>query len=367
MGPRILAPAVGLALAVAMVAVAPVQSAPGTASESSYLYAIDGAPLRVIPWKGALGRVVIDDPNVTQFTDMPARQAAEVTADEFLEAYGQDPGSWRLLAKAPNAAVAVDGGPSQIVEIRRGRVVNGNLVLFVTALDGKLNSARGPGNVFVDNAPAPPCKSASGTLDVVLNNTTYGTASYSSPCGPNAHDAITVTVPPIEVRWGSGIFSRSCLTSTSTTVTVSPSNPSASQTQTASGSRGPLFSCSLTGAATEKTTVTSTWFTTTYDGGVQLTYPQTLKVTFAFYSGSSFVFGPAYGVKTFSMADVLVAAPPAPSTSPTPNAAPTPSATPSPSVTATPTPSATPSPSVTATPTPSATPSPSVTASPSAS
>ena len=231
MGPRILAPAVGLALAVAMVAVAPVQSAPGTASESSYLYAIDGAPLRVIPWKGALGRVVIDDPNVTQFTDMPARQTAEVTADEFLEAYGQDPGSWRLLAKAPNAAVAVDGGPSQIVEIRRGRVVNGNLVLFVTALDGELNSARGPGNVFVDNAPAPPCKSASGSLDVVWGKTTYGTASYSSPCGPNAHDAITVTVPPIQasgLEWA-------CKASASTTMTVSPSSPNASQTQAASG------------------------------------------------------------------------------------------------------------------------------------
>ena len=112
MGPRLLAPAVGLALAVAMVAVAPVQSAPGTASESSYLYAIDGAPLQIMPWKGALGRVVIDDPNVTQFTDMPARQTVEVTPAEFLEAFGQDPGSWRLLAKAPNAAVAVDGGLS---------------------------------------------------------------------------------------------------------------------------------------------------------------------------------------------------------------------------------------------------------------
>jgi len=223
-------------------------------------------------------------------------------------------------------------------------------VLFVTALDGKLNSARGPGNVFVDNAPAPPCKSASGTLDLVWYNVTPSevTASYSSPCGPNAHDAITVTVPPIEARWGFENSRGPCITSAATTVTVSPSSPNASQTQTASSPR--FSNCSTTGAATAKTTVTSTWFTTTYDGGVQLTYPQTLKVTFGFYSGSSNITGPASGVKTFSMADVLVAAPPAPSTSPTANAAPTPSATPSPSVTATSTPSATPSPSVTASP-----------------
>jgi hypothetical protein len=61
-----------------------------------------------------------------------------------------------LKASTPNASISIAGERSQIVDIKRARISDGVLVLRVKGLTGPLNSGKGAGSLFIDNAPTYP-------------------------------------------------------------------------------------------------------------------------------------------------------------------------------------------------------------------
>ncbi len=119
----------------------------------SYLFTIDSATIRVIPSRGDFGRAIVTLPaTFTRFTDRPARDTERITAPELLRDFGWTPSTHRLRQKFPNAAIAIGGDPSQVVELRTARVFDDRIVFRVKALDAPLERRRGPGSVFIDDA-----------------------------------------------------------------------------------------------------------------------------------------------------------------------------------------------------------------------
>lgn len=107
---------------------------------------------RVKPRGQASARVIIEDPEITRFTDRPNREASATTAAQMLTAFGWATDAPRLRVR-PNAAISI-AGTSQIVEIRGARIRADRLVLWVWGVQGPPQPAAGSGSIFINNAPS---------------------------------------------------------------------------------------------------------------------------------------------------------------------------------------------------------------------
>lgn len=151
---RLLA-AFGGAVLAASFLVAPAVSVQA-AEDVSYLFVVDSADIRVTPLKGDAARVEITGHAVTRFTDRPEREAERIGVRGMLREFGWTRASKRLMDSTPNASISIAGERSQIVDIKRARVGDGRVVLRVVGINGPLESMRGAGSIFVDNAPTYP-------------------------------------------------------------------------------------------------------------------------------------------------------------------------------------------------------------------
>lgn len=147
---RLLA-AFGGAVLAASVLIAP--SVPAQAAQDvSYLFVVDSTDIRVTPLKGDAARVEITGAAVTRFTDRPEREAESIGVRGMLREFGWTAKSKRLKDATPNASISIAGERSQIVDIKRARVADGRVVLRVVGINGALESMRGAGSIFIDNA-----------------------------------------------------------------------------------------------------------------------------------------------------------------------------------------------------------------------
>ena len=180
------------------------------AHADEWLYVLSSEDVRVIPGKGESGRVVLRaDLDATQFTDRPDRLSSDATVRSILSDFDWDRATGRLSGKVPNAAVAIDGDSTQVVEIRRATVASNKVTLFVRSLDGPLSKERGSGAVFID--------AASGTLTTAVSADVLADSDYN-PQGPT----ISVTFSSKGITLWSG--------------TLTPASPSASVPTSSAGS-----------------------------------------------------------------------------------------------------------------------------------
>lgn len=183
---RRLVPAVTLGVALAL------GSVPAQASDSadiatsaipvvplSYLFAVDSGKVRVVPGKEDRGTVIVALPaTFTRFTDRPGRDTRLVRAQSVLRAFGWTEDSDRFTGKVPNAAVAIAGSVSQVVELRAARIQKNRVVFKVKALAGPLEERAGAGSIFIDNAdPGSPASQSS--------SIGYSGLSFTSTYAPN--------------------------------------------------------------------------------------------------------------------------------------------------------------------------------------
>ena len=117
---------------------------------------MDSNDIRVTPLQGDAARVEISGAAVTRFTDRPEREAESIGVRGMLREFGWTAKTRRLKASTPNASISIAGERSQIVDIKRARVREGRVVLRVVGINGALESMRGAGSLFVDNAPTYP-------------------------------------------------------------------------------------------------------------------------------------------------------------------------------------------------------------------
>lgn len=146
-----------IVVAVALILSALIMAPPVSAEQNdpptdpSYLFVGDSLSITMKPRGSSSAKVVIKDPAITRFTDRPDREASATTAAQMLTAFGWGPDTPRLRFR-PNAAIAI-AGTSQVVEIRRARIREDRLVLWVWGIQDSPKSATGAGSIFVDNAP----------------------------------------------------------------------------------------------------------------------------------------------------------------------------------------------------------------------
>ena len=141
----------------------------------SYLFTVDGSNIKVIPGKDNSGKIAIDNPAAIRWSDRPYRHVLNMTVRELLDEFQWSPTTLKLADPTPNASVYVDG-TSQIVDIRRARMHDGRLVLFVHSIDGPLTAASGPGSVVIDNVTTYP-SSQRYTVDTVTSSYVSVTAT----------------------------------------------------------------------------------------------------------------------------------------------------------------------------------------------
>lgn len=199
---RLLAAFSGAVLAVSFL-VAPSVSAQA-AQDVSYLFVVDSTDIRVTALKGDAARVEISGAAVTRFTDRPQRQAESIGVRGMLREFGWTSKSKRLKDATPNAAISIAGVRSQIVDIKRARVADGRVVLRVVGINGALESMRGAGSIFIDNAVTypqtqtvtitnmnPNVSPTLATAFVVLQSATTATVTLDlSPIGPGFTDRV---------------------------------------------------------------------------------------------------------------------------------------------------------------------------------
>ena len=147
---RRLAAAVCLSMTVALCAAAPAQAKALPGPAESYLFVVDGTPVKVLPGKGNAARIVIEDPDATRFSDRPFRHERPMSVAGMLGEFDWSAKTHRLAPATPNAAISV-AGRSQIVDIRKAWTFPDRLVLSVRGLKGPLTAAQGPGSIFIDN------------------------------------------------------------------------------------------------------------------------------------------------------------------------------------------------------------------------
>jgi hypothetical protein len=229
-------------LAATSVAVAP--SAMANVESTSNLFVVDAQRIEVIPGEGSVAKVVVTRPRPTRFTDRPAREAAPIGVKALLREFGWTPATKRLKASTPNASISIAGERSQIVDIKRARITDGELVLRVKGLTGPLNSGKGPGSLFIDNAPtypqyqtleiqnlsadvedAPPLATAAVTLTsattarIVLDMSAFGDAyvdrTFEITLGTSSSETWTVGDAAFEVLFDTDVTTNSVLVSLS--------------------------------------------------------------------------------------------------------------------------------------------------------
>ncbi len=185
----------GMAVA-ASVLVAPSLSA-HAAQDVSYLFVVDSTDIRVTPLEGDAARVEISRAAVTRFTDRPAREAESIGTRGMLREFGWTAKSKRLKDSTPNAAISIAGERSQIVDIKRARVADGRVVLRVIGINGPLESMRGAGSIFVDNAATYPVQQ---TLPIQFVEEPVGSATITWTSPSLATLEITMNVAPSVVQ-----------------------------------------------------------------------------------------------------------------------------------------------------------------------
>jgi hypothetical protein len=186
---RIFATLSGMALAAAAL-VAPSLSA-HAAQDVSYLFVVDSTDIRVTPLEGDAARVEISRAAVTRFTDRPAREAESIGTRGMLREFGWTAKSKRLKDSTPNAAISIAGERSQIVDIKRARVADGRVVLRVVGINGPLESMRGAGSIFIDNALTYPLTQS---VDISLTDTDVPTTLTTATVVIQTATTATVTI-----------------------------------------------------------------------------------------------------------------------------------------------------------------------------
>jgi len=164
---------------------------PAHASER-WLYVMSADDIRVVPGESDLGRIVLlSDIQALQFTDRPQRSTEQTSPRSIMRDFGWSKADGRLHGKTPNAAVSIAGSGITVVEVQRARISKDRMTLFVRGLDGPLETTRGAGSVFIDDA--------SGEQTAALAPTAIATANYN-PQGPSI--SISVEVEGITVWSG---------------------------------------------------------------------------------------------------------------------------------------------------------------------
>lgn len=167
------------------------------ATDEVYLFSVDAQEIRVVPGHGLAAKVVLMQPKSTRFSDRPFRDEKRVSVGTMLDEFGWDSQTHRLSEASPNAAIAIAGQRSQVVDIRKATVFPDRLVLSVRSIGSPLLARSGPGALFIDDVVVFPVAETLSfgydDLTAAVTLTNEGTATVKLLHDGQAEGMVTVT------------------------------------------------------------------------------------------------------------------------------------------------------------------------------